>query len=143
MEERAVKNVIAFGYAGFKKLSEVIELLNRFEVGILVDVRRFPKSKNPHFTRESLEAELPKHGIRYIYMGESLGGYRRGGYQKYTETEHYREGIRRLVELVEEAEGEGKGVAVMCLERRARYCHRRFIIQTLSEMGIEVAEVEG
>ena len=30
----------------------------------------------PHFNRESLEAELPKHGIAYVWMKE-LGGRRK------------------------------------------------------------------
>ena len=30
----------------------------------------------PHFNRESLELELPKHGIEYIWMKE-LGGHRK------------------------------------------------------------------
>ena len=137
-----MKSVVAFGYAGFKGVNELVEMLSRFRVGVLVDVRRFPKSKNPEFTRESLEAELPKHGIQYVYMGESLGGYRRGGYRKYMETESYREGVRRLADLAGEAASRGERLALMCLEKKTRYCHRRFIIQSLSEMGIEVTEIE-
>ena len=42
-----------------------------------MDIRAFPVSRRlPHFNRESLEMELPKHGIRYVWM-KALGGYRK------------------------------------------------------------------
>lgn len=128
--------VYTIGYGGWRSLQKFINFLKDVEINFLVDVRRFPTSKKPEFRRENLEAELNRHGIRYEFLGETLGGYRRGGYQKYTETEAYKEGIRRLLELARES-----NLVIMCLERSHRYCHRRFIAETL-KMGIEVIHLE-
>ena len=129
--------VYTIGYGGWRSLQKFIEFLKGLEIEMLVDVRRFPTSKNPSFKRENLEAELNKHGIRYEFIGETLGGYRRGGYQKHTKTEAYNEGIKGLLELARES-----NLVIMCLERSHRYCHRRFIAETLKEMGTEVIHLE-
>jgi len=138
MRKSHLKNrIFALGYAGWRNLEDFIDALKGLGVGILIDVRRFPTSKNPDFMGENLKTELPKHGIRYVYMGDLLGGYRRGGYRRYMETEEYMKGIRRLLELAKI-----DNIAIMCLERKSKYCHRRFIIETLSKMGIETIEIE-
>jgi uncharacterized protein (DUF488 family) len=132
-----MKKVYALGYGNWKRLQDFVEHLKMFEISVLVDVRRFPTSKNPEFKRENLEVELPKLGIRYVCMSETLGGFRRGGYKRYTETEEYKAGIKQLLEMAEETH-----IAVMCVEPKSKYCHRRFITQTLSEMGTSVILLE-
>ncbi len=129
--------IFSLGYANWKKLDKMLRSLKEYGVEVLVDIRRFPKSKNPEFTGENLMAELPKHGIEYRFMGDLLGGYRRGGYERYTETEDYMRGIRELLKLAEDG-----NVAIMCLEGKPKYCHRRFIIRTLAKLGVEVKEIE-
>jgi hypothetical protein len=32
-------------------------------------------------------------------MGEELGGFRKGGYENYTETENYKKGIEKLINI--------------------------------------------
>lgn len=128
----------SLGYGGWDELQEFVEFLKSLGVDILVDVRRFPTSKNPEFKGETLMSELLKHEIAYECMSETLGGYRKGGYQRHMETGAYRDGIGKLKQLAEDG-----NVAIMCLERSHRYCHRRFIAKTLSEIGIEVIHIEG
>ena len=42
-----------------RSLGEFVEILEKFKVGIVVDVRHFPTSKRyPWFCRENLEEEL-------------------------------------------------------------------------------------
>jgi uncharacterized protein (DUF488 family) len=53
---------------------------------VAVDVRRFPPSRFNQFRREKLPELLNKASIDYTYLGEQLGGYRRGGYQNFTTT---------------------------------------------------------
>jgi len=132
-----MNKVYALGYGNWKSLQDFIEYLRTFEIGVLVDVRRFPTSKNPEFKRESLEIELPKWGIRYVCMSETLGGFRRGGYKKYTETGEYEAGIKQLLGMAEKT-----NTAIICVEPKSRYCHRRFIVQTLSKMGTSVILLE-
>jgi len=136
-EKRSMNGFYTIGYWGWTDVREFIEFLKGLEIGILVDVRRFPRSKNPGFNSGNLEAELTKHMMGYVFMGETLGGYRRGGYEKYTQSEAYKEGIRKLHELAEEG-----NLAIMCLERSHKYCHRRFISETLENMGEKVVHLD-
>jgi len=60
-----------------RALDELVAALQAHRIRTLVDIRSFPMSHRlPHFNRESLEAELPKHGIAYVWMKE-LGGRRK------------------------------------------------------------------
>jgi len=60
-----------------RSLDELVAALQAHGIRTLVDIRSFPMSRRlPHFNRESLEIELPKHGIAYIWMNE-LGGRRK------------------------------------------------------------------
>jgi len=138
----SLRRVVAFGYSWMKSFDELISLLRKYDVEILVDIRRFPRSKNPDFIRENLESKLPKYGVKYVYMGDVLGGFRKGGYERYTKTKDFQDGIIRLRNLAENAGRNGRGVAIMCLEKKSRYCHRRFIIEHLRKIKVEVVEVE-
>src|ERR671925_256074 len=83
-----------------RTLDQLIALLGEHGVTQLVDVRHFPRSRrNPQFNQEALSAELPKRGIVYEWMGETLGGFRSGGYESYMETPQFAEGIERLKTL--------------------------------------------
>lgn len=68
---------------------DFVEILIAYNIEALIDIRRFPKSKIPLFTRENLEDLLKKEGIKYHYLGVELGGFRKGGYEAYTLTEDF------------------------------------------------------
>jgi len=89
-------------------------------------------SKMPEYNKESIEARLPQFGISYIWMGETLGGLRRGGYPKYMESDSYQDGMSTLLELAEQG-----NLVLMCKERTDAGCHRRYIVETLTNNGIE------
>lgn len=122
------------GY-GNRKFEDFISLLKKYGINIVVDVRRFPRSVYPEYVKENLERELPKLGIKYAFMGDTLGGFRRG-YEKHMETEMYRRGIKNLSELAKQG-----NVVIMCLERSPKGCHRRYISQTLKDLGVGVAHI--
>lgn len=126
--------VYTIGY-GNRKFEDFISLLKKHEINIVIDVRRFPRSMYPEYVKENLEKELPKLGIKYVFMGDTLGGFRRG-YEKHMETETYREGIKNLLEHAKR----GK-VVIMCLERSPKGCHRRYISQTLKDLDFGVAHI--
>jgi len=123
--------IFTIGYGG-RRLDDFVALLRQHGISLVVDIRRFPRSKMPEYNKKSLEAKLPQFGIRYIWMGETLGGLRRGGYPKYMESDDYQAGIARLAELA----GQGN-VVLMCKERSEAGCHRRYIIETLTHHGIK------
>lgn len=124
--------VYTVGYWG-RSISEMLSLLKENGITMVVDVRRFPKSSDPNFCRENLERILGENGIKYIFMGESLGGFVKGGYERYMETQRFKEGLNRLIELTRD-----EVIAIMCKERSIKYCHRRFIAQQLERLGIKV-----
>ena len=123
------------GYSGRSKRS-FLALLKDYGIEILVDVRHFPTSKNPDFRREALERWLPEEGVEYVWLGDLLGGYRRGGYERYMGTPAFRDGIEKLLELARRGR-----TCIMCMERNPKYCHRRFIAAYLEAMGVRVIHI--
>lgn len=70
-----------------RSIVNLIDILRHYGIQLLIDVRHFPRSQhNPQFNREELEKVMPENGINYLWM-ENLGGFRYGGYLKYTGTE--------------------------------------------------------
>jgi hypothetical protein len=119
-----------------RTIDEFVELLRHSGVEFVVDVRRWPKSRFDHFVRERLQAHLSEAGIGYEWMGESLGGFRKGGYEAHMATDEFQEAIAQL----ERRAGAGR-VAVMCSERLPWRCHRRFIGDALAQRGWHVVHV--
>lgn len=127
--------IYTIGY-GNRKSKDFISLLKKHGINIVVDVRRFPVSKYPGFAKEELEKTLLKHGIEYMFMGDTLGGFR-GRYKQYTIKEPYKEGIKRLLVVAEKG-----STVLMCVEQDYIGCHRRFITETLKEMNIDVLHIK-
>src|SRR4051794_37816518 len=108
-------------------------------VEVVVDVRRFPASRNnPDVARESLEEWLPGRGIGYRW-DERLGGRRRlpagkpvadgwwtvaqfAAYAAHTRTAEFAAALDDVV-----AELDSATVAVMCSESVWWRCHRRLV----------------
>lgn len=133
------RRVYTVGHSN-RSMGELLGLLEKYGVRVVVDVRRFPKSsRHPHFNKEVLAWTLRRRGVGYIWLGELLGGYRRGGYREYMKTREYSRGISELIRIVEAV---NKGyVAIMCSEKLWFKCHRRFIADTLSLKGYEVVHI--
>ncbi|HDD72120.1 MAG TPA: DUF488 domain-containing protein [Candidatus Bathyarchaeota archaeon] len=120
-----------------RTLKEFIRILKAHGIQVVIDVRRFPTSRKvPHFSREALSEALREAGVEYVYLGDLLGGYRSGGYVRHMETEAYRQGVERVLELSRD-----RRVAVMCAEKFPWRCHRRHIARTLEEMGVPVVHI--
>ena len=103
---------------------------------MVIDVRSFPTSKFAHFKRESMNPSLGEAGFGYCYLGKELGGYRKEGYEAYTQTLPYLVGM----ELLERMSSRCRS-AVLCAERLPWRCHRRFIGRSLQERGWEVIHI--
>lgn len=115
-------------------MAEFLQLLRAYGIAILVDVRRHPVSARfPHFTREALARSLRRAGIRYLHLGEDLGGFRPGGFEAYMATPAFAAGLRTLEFTARRAP-----TAIMCAERHPAQCHRRFIGAALGRRGWEV-----
>lgn len=56
-------------------LRRIVELVRPFEIDTLVDVRSHPvSSRAPEFNRVNLGKVVANFGLRYVFMGDSLGG---------------------------------------------------------------------
>ena len=120
-----------------RSLQEFIRILKAYGIETVVDVRRFPGSRrHPHFAREILSVELPRNGVKYVWMGDGLGGYRPGGYQRYMRTREFRDAFRMLVKLA----GRSR-TAVVCSEALWFRCHRRFLADRLAREGFKVIHI--
>lgn len=135
-----------------RSLDELIAALKAHAIRTLVDVRAFPMSRRlPHFNRESLEAELPKHGIAYIWMKE-LGGRRKKirndspntglrndsfrNYADYMLTDEFALAIKQLLTLATIG-----NTAIMCAERVYFQCHRMLVSDYLTAHGHNVLHI--
>jgi len=127
--------IYTIGY-GNRKFSDFISLLDKHHISMVIDVRRFPKSSSSEYNRENLESRLLEFSIDYISMGETLGGLRSGGYPKHMETDSYQAGINQLLELAK-----GRNIVLMCKERSDSGCHRRYIVETLKGLGVDVTPI--
>jgi len=119
-----------------RTFEEFLEILKKYEIKVVVDVRHFPTSKLfPHFKKENLKNLLEKEKIKYYHL-EKLGGYREGGYEKYMETKDFKEGLEKLMEIAKKEK-----TAIICAERFPWKCHRAFISQALEEKGFKVIHI--
>ena len=134
-------------------LDELVAALQAHRIATLVDIRAFPMSRRlPHFNRESLELELPKRGIAYVWIKE-LGGRRKKtrddspntglrnesfrNYADYMLTPEFEQAIARLLELAKQ-----NNTAIMCAERVYFQCHRMLVSDYLTAHGHEVLHVD-
>jgi uncharacterized protein (DUF488 family) len=119
-----------------RSLDEFVALLRRYGVEVMIDVRRFPSSRFPHFRREELAGSLPQQGIDYYHLGEKLGGYRKGGYEAFSATGEFKQGLMELTEIAGQ-----RITAIICAERLPWRCHRRLIGAELSRQGWQVIHI--
>jgi uncharacterized protein (DUF488 family) len=135
-----------------RAIDEFISLIQANDIKLLADVRSLPGSRRyPQFNREMLASSLGKAGIHYEHFPE-LGGRRKPrsdsrnrawrnasfrGYADYMETEEFRKGVERLLDL---AAGAGP-TAIMCAEAVWWRCHRSLISDYLKAADIEVMHI--
>ena len=134
-KSKSKPQIFSIGHSN-RTFDEFVEVLNRFGIEALADIRSFPRSgRNPHFDRERLETELPSLGTYYIWI-KNLGGMRKEGYTEYLKTADFSEGLAEL-----ESIANGKKTAFMCSELSWRRCHRRFVATALRKRGWEVVHI--
>ncbi len=125
--------IYTVGY-GRRSLDELIALLQAHAITFVIDVRSAPYSRyKPEFSRPALEGSLRAAGLRYVYMGDVLGGqpadptlYRDGkvAYDLVQQQPAYQQGLQRL----HTARAQGRRVALLCSEGRPEQCHRSKLI---------------
>ena len=129
----SANRLLTIGHSNLE-LEAFLALLAQHRVQTLADVRSRPASfRFPQFNREPLEAGLSSAGIRYEFLGETLGGrpadprvYREDGLVDYAARRRapdFIEGLERALAL------SGASVAaLMCAEEDPLQCHRFLMI---------------
>lgn len=131
-------------------IPEFVDLLKRYGVTLVVDVRSQPYSRwMHHFNRELLAHDLQAAEIGYCFMGDRLGGRPddpslydpgkdRPDYARLEATLQYQAGIDALLERAQKST-----LVVMCSEGDHRQCHRHALIaQTLLGRGQDVVHIQ-
>lgn len=126
-----------------------LSLLRRHQIAVVVDVRSQPYSQwVPQFNRENLARDLETAGVRYVFMGDSLGGRpsdrtlydsdeERPDYAHVAQSSTYQAGIEQLLALAA-----AERLAIMCAEGDYHRCHRhKLITPTLLERGARVFHI--
>jgi uncharacterized protein (DUF488 family) len=134
-----------YGNLGFEAY---IERLKHHGVTHLVDVRATPWSNYfVEFRRENLIDLVPPTGLRYIFMGDTLGGIKsspplckQDGSIDATPLFQRPELSRGLDRLIDAAQT--RQVCLMCGCLRAENCHRSWLLgECLIERDIEVVHL--
>jgi len=135
---------------GARKAEDFLALLKQYGIRYLADVRSKPYSRfHPQFSQAALRKFLEENGIRYVFMGDELGGrpsdpscYDDKGnidYNCIRTKEYYRNGISRLRAALEK----DLRLAIMCSERDPAMCHRtRLVAETMAHEGFKILHID-
>ena len=129
-----------------------LELLRANQIDVVVDVRSQPYSSyQGHFSQVPLRQSLEAAGVRYLFLGQELGGrppepelYDADDHVLYGElakTERFRRGLDRLIDGTTRFR-----VAMMCSEENPTTCHRRLLITRAlqeSDAPVTVTHIRG
>ncbi|HTQ61467.1 MAG TPA: DUF488 domain-containing protein [Candidatus Solibacter sp.] len=134
-------SIYTIGYGG-RSIEDLLATLKRERVRFLIDVRSNPVSQfNPDFSADPLRGKLQSIGIRYVYMGDTLGGrpkdetcYENGHviYARVLEKSFFKTGIERLLK----AYTHGIRVCLFCSEIRPEDCQRSKMISVSHDADI-------
>jgi uncharacterized protein (DUF488 family) len=142
--------VVALGHSN-QPPERFLESLRAHGVAVLVDIRRFPGSRQVLWAkRENLEPLLAGAGVRYLHAPD-LGGRRTPrpgsrntawrseafrGYADHMEGPEFQSALDRLVALAR-----AQPTAIMCAEAVPWRCHRSLVADALLARGVEVVQV--
>ncbi len=140
--------LFTLGY-GNRSPVQLFDLVKARECNYLADVRSAPYSSyHKEFNRENLERMCREYGLKYLYLGDQLGGkpntddldeQGHANYKVMAQKPSFIEGIDRL----EIAQKKGVSVALMCAELRPESCHRTKLIgESLAARGITLYHID-
>lgn len=134
---------------GNKSIEDFIKELDSFNIKYLIDIRSNPYSKwNPQFNQDSLKVEMGRNHIKYVFLGDKLGGlpddrscYDSNGkivYDLIKDKDFFKDGLNRLIT----ANSKAIKVAIMCSESKSEECHRSKLIgEELFKLDISIKHI--
>ena len=113
----------------------------------IADVRSRPFSRrNPQFNKDTLAAELARHGIAYVFLGKELGArsedpacYQDGRvqYARLAQAPAFKAGIERVLSGAQKYR-----LALMCAEKEPLDCHRTLLVScALDKLGVSITHI--
>ncbi len=141
--------IYTIGY-GRLSITTFITQLQEREITFLVDVRSQPYSRyKPAFSKDALKQQLNAQGIKYVFMGDTLGGRpndpafydeeNKVDFLKLAQADFYQQGIGRL----QNAYAQKLTIAIMCAEAKPEACHRTHLIgETLTNNNIPLTHID-
>jgi hypothetical protein len=131
--QKPLSETVGIGMWGNSWESYVAKLKEQ-GVTVLVDVRGHPYMRSPRmkaFNRNQMEKALAREGIKYVWLGNTLGNPKVRGQRtmegfrdQHMQTEAYQAGKQQLQEIMRQSEGK---VALTCVEKDEHDCHRSLI----------------
>jgi len=130
------------------QISNFINILKNYQITAVADVRSYPFSKyNSEFNRDIFSRKLGESGIKYIYLGNELGGRPKDAFflengtvnfEKLIASETFISGIHRLLQ-----EMDFHRMVILCSEREPIDCHRAVVISHYlhKKIGIEIRHI--
>jgi uncharacterized protein (DUF488 family) len=150
MNNEAKKSELTIYTIGHSNYSfeDFVKLLRLNSVELVIDVRTSPYAKyTPHFNKDVLRNTLQTAGIKYIFLGSSLGGrpedeeyHDEKGYilyERMAEGKDFKQGIELVLEEIKKHK-----TALLCGEENPASCHRRLLVgRVLAEQGVTVLHI--
>ena len=141
-------------------VDRLVQLLQKYRIDVLVDVRSIPYSKYAiQFNRDNLAEKLQESNIEYKFAGNFLGGRpadpklyksnktstngeespRTVDYDKIADQDWFQNAIEHLIETAKE-----RRTTIMCGEEDPERCHRYHLVgRTLVRIGVKVWHIRG
>lgn len=134
-----------------RSIEEFIDILKKYKINQLIDIRTIPKSYyNKQFNRAALAKALRNRRLGYRHQ-KNLGGLRHThadsvntawrnasfrGFADYMQTDQFQQGLEKLIKTAH-----SKNVVIMCAEAVPWRCHRSLIGDALLVHGIRVKDI--
>lgn len=135
--------IFTIGYEGIN-LEDFISLLSDNEIQTLIDIREYPLSRKPGFSKTILRTTVNLLGMEYIHIPE-LGcpKHIRNNYREDKDWGRYRVDFLAYLETQGHAvqslaqRSESTNFALLCFEADYNFCHRSFVANAVSKITKE------
>lgn len=142
--------ILTAGY-GDRGFEGFVALLKSHGVTHFVDVRSVPQSSYwEAFRKPNLERLVPEVGLKYVWMGDTLGGVKNSPVlckepgkvplDGLADAPEFRLGLDRLLQATSDPQ---KTLVLVCGCKRPHKCHRsRLIAPAIVARGVEVVHID-
>jgi uncharacterized protein (DUF488 family) len=140
------REVLTVGHSNHS-MADFLSLLKQHQITALADVRSAPYSRYaPRFNKAPLVQELGRYDIKYVFLGNELGGrsddpncydHGRVQYAHLAQRTSFDCGIGRIVKGAT-----SERIVLMCTEKDPLSCHRTLLVAPpLIERGVDVQHI--